>query len=83
MNKELEDYYNNYIDLFNLPGWQQLLNHFGSIAESANYVPTIRDARDLDYRQGQLAAISTLLNFQDTVKQTIASIEAGEADDAV
>lgn len=83
LNKELEDYYENYLDLFALPGWKQLLDNLRLTAETLNNVATIRDCRDLDYRQGQLATITTLLNFQDTISQTIASIEAQGADDVV
>lgn len=82
-NKELETYYNNFLDLFSLPGWKQLLDQLGSTADSLNSVSTIRDSRDLDFRQGQLAVITTLLNFQASVDQTVASIEAEETGDVV
>lgn len=73
--KELENYYGNFLELFLLPGWQQLQEQLKTTAESLNNVATIRDQRDLDFRQGQLATITTLLAFQTTVDQTLASIE--------
>lgn len=82
-NKELETYYNNFLDLFSLPGWKQLLDQLRSTADSLNTVTTIRDCRDLDFRQGQLAVITTLLNYQASVDQTVASIEAEETGDVV
>lgn len=81
-NKELEEYYDNFLDLFNHKGWKQLLEDLGSTAKNLNDVATIRDERDLDFRQGQLTTITTLLNFPESVRQTIDSIEAEEdADD--
>lgn len=82
-NKEIEEYYENFLELFSLPGWKQLLEQLQATANSLNNVVTIRDNRDLDFRQGQLAVITTLLNFQASVDATIASIEAGEADNVV
>lgn len=81
--KEIEDYYDSFLELFSLPGWKQLLEQLQATAEGLNNVATIRDTRDLDFRQGQLAVITTLLNFQASVDATIASIEAGEADNVV
>ena len=82
-NKELEEYYSNFLELFNLPGWKQLLDQLRTTADSLNNVSTIRDSRDLDFRQGQLNAISTLLNFQASIDQTIASLEAEANQDAL
>lgn len=82
-NKELENYYGNFLELFLLPGWKQLQEQLRQTAESLNDVSTIRDQRDLDFRQGQLKTITTLLAFQVTVEQTLTSIETEDAVDAV
>jgi hypothetical protein len=83
-NKEIESYYSNFLELFSLPGWKQLQEQIQTTADSLNNVTTIRDSRDLDFRQGQLAVITTLLNFQASVDASLAALEAdAEAANAV
>lgn len=77
-NKELEDYYGSFFELFTLPGWKNLVEQVQTTVDQLNQIRTIRDHRDLDFRQGQLDALTTLLNFEASIRQTMDTLEADE-----
>ena len=64
MDKEAEQYYDNYFSLFRRQGWKQLVNDFGSNAMQINSVEATKDADDLQFRKGQLNIIGYLLNME-------------------
>ncbi len=64
MDKEAEQYYDNYFSLFRQQGWKQLVNDFGSNAMQINSVEATKDADDLQFRKGQLNIIGYLLNME-------------------
>ena len=65
MDKEAEQYYDNYFSLFRQQGWKQLVNDFGSNAMQINSVEATKDADDLQFRKGQLNIIGYLLNMEN------------------
>ena len=77
-NKELESYYDNFFELFGTAGWKQLQKELETTAENINDIRSIKDPRDLDFRQGQLDVVRTMLNFEASIRQTVESIEAEE-----
>lgn len=77
-NKELESYYDNFFELFNTSGWIQIQEQIKETVNQVNDIRSIKDHRDLDFRQGQLDALRTLLNFEASIRQTVESIEAEE-----
>jgi hypothetical protein len=79
-NKDLERYYDNFFELFNLDGWKQLQEQLETTATQINDIRAIKDPRDLDFRQGQLDALRTLLNFEDSIRQTVVALEVEERD---
>ena len=54
MDRDDEQYYNNYFDLFRNDGWKQLVEELTDTAANINNVAVIKDAQDLFFRQGQL-----------------------------
>lgn len=82
-NKELESYYDNFIDLFSLPGWKQLQEQLEATEANLNQIRTIKDHRDLDFRQGQMDVLVTLLSFEASIRQTIEALGAEESSNAV
>tara|TARA_B100001939_G_scaffold341472_2_gene351119 strand:- start:302 stop:556 length:255 start_codon:yes stop_codon:yes gene_type:complete len=64
VDKEAEQYYDNYFSLFRQQGWKQLVNDFGSNAMQINSVEATKDADDLQFRKGQLNIIGYLLNME-------------------
>ena len=77
-NKELENYYNTFLDLFAYSGRKQLLEELETTVDQLNDLRSIQDAQDLAFRQGQLEALLTILNFETSVRKAIDSIEEDE-----
>ena len=66
MDKELQDYYDNYFSLFQHAGWKQLIEELEETADSINIL-TLENARDLHLVQGKLHMLNQILNWQDSV----------------
>ena len=64
MDKEAEQYYDNYFSLFRQQGWKQLMNDFSQNAGQINSVEATKDADDMQFRKGQLNVIGYLLNME-------------------
>jgi len=67
MDKETEEYYNKYFDLFYNDGWKQLIEELTQNAEAINSVEATKDGNDLYIRKGQLNVLAYMLNFESTV----------------
>lgn len=83
MQKELETYYDNYFDLFNHPGWGQLLEQLAVSKAQAENIRTVKDPRDLDFRQGQLNVLDVLINYKEITRQSYEAIAAEATQDAI
>jgi hypothetical protein len=64
VDKEAEQYYDNYFSLFRQQGWKQLMNDFSQNAGQINSVEATKDADELQFRKGQLNVIGYLLNME-------------------
>jgi len=67
MNKETQDYYENYFSLFMTDGWKQLLEEFSSNAFNINSVEATKDPDDMYFRKGQLNVLAHLINMESIV----------------
>ena len=67
MEKEVEQYYNIYFELFRSDGWKQLTEELTEVAAHTNNVAIVKDAQDLFFRQGQLDILMWLLKFEDSI----------------
>jgi hypothetical protein len=67
IDKETEEYYNKYFDLFYNDGWKQLIEELTQNAEAINSVEATKDGNDLYIRKGQLNVLAYMLNFESTV----------------
>ena len=66
IDQETEQYYNKYFDLFNNPGWKQLIEELQQNALVINSVEATKDENDLYVRKGQLNVLAYLINFEAT-----------------
>jgi len=66
LDQETEQYYNKYFDLFNNPGWKQLIEELQKNALVINSVEATKDENDLYVRKGQLNVLAYILNFETT-----------------
>ena len=78
MNTELETYFDNYFELFNSEGFKQLLQELSTNATQLADVQTVKDAEDLFFRKGQVAALATVINLQATIEASREQAEVEE-----
>ena len=67
LDRETEQYYNQFFDLFNNLGWKQLIEELQQNALVINSVEATKDKNDLYVRKGQLNVLSYILNFESTI----------------
>lgn len=84
MNKELEDYYNNFFELFRTNGWKQLMEELNNNIEQTDNLETVKDEQDLFFRKGQLAVFKSFTNLELVIRtaQEQAEFEEESEDDA-
>lgn len=70
MDKELEEYFNNFFELFRSEGWRQLINDLKENEEVINNIESAKDEQDLYFRKGQLNVIGTILNLQTSINNS-------------
>ena len=66
LDKETEQYYNKYFDLFRTDGWKQLIEELQQNALVINSVEATKNENDLYVRKGQLNVLAYILNFETT-----------------
>jgi len=66
MDQDTQKYYECYFDLFNNPGWKQLIEELTQNALVINSVEATKDVNDLYLRKGQLNVLAYLINFETT-----------------
>ena len=67
MTPELEEYFDNYNTLFNHPGFKQLIEELGNNARQLADLQTVKDQEELFYSKGQVAALATVINLENTI----------------
>lgn len=77
MDKQLEQYFNNYFDLFGTDGWKQLMEELNNNAVGVNNLQATKDSEDMYFRKGQLNVLASILNLQNTIEAS--HREASEA----
>ena len=68
IDKELEQYYSAYRELFMTPGWKQLQEDLAQNAGIINSVEACKDGDNLHFRKGQLTILANLLNLEAQIK---------------
>lgn len=80
MDKETEEYYSKYFDLFHNDGWKQLVEELRQNAMLINSVENTKDEEDLFVRKGQLKVLAYLLNFQSNMETSFEELEKENED---
>ena len=75
MDKELQIYYENLLDLFTRDGWKQFMEDIQDNADMLNDITTISDEKQFWYRRGQLEAVERILSYESTIKNTYEDFE--------
>tara|TARA_R100000734_G_scaffold18893_1_gene16958 strand:+ start:1827 stop:2081 length:255 start_codon:yes stop_codon:yes gene_type:complete len=75
LDKETEEYYSKYFDLFRTEGWKQLIEELKQNAMMINSVENTKDSEDLFIRKGQLKVLAYLLNFENNMETSFNELE--------
>lgn len=67
MTPELENYFNNFFELFRNEGWKQLVEELKNNAIHLNDLQTVKDVDEMNNRKGQLIVLANLINLENTV----------------
>ena len=78
MKPELETYFNNYNELFNHEGFKQLIQELSKNAVQLSDIQTVKDADDFFFREGQVAALASVINLQATIEAAREQAEVEE-----
>lgn len=70
MDKDTEQYFERYFDLFATDGWKQFIEDMKENKESLSDILSIKDANEFFHRKGQINVLSLILNFQDAIEQS-------------
>lgn len=81
MDKETEQYYNTYFDLFSTDGWKQLIEELRQNAFAINSVEATKDKNDLYFRKGQLNVLAHLLNLEATINNNFEELQKENDED--
>jgi len=80
LDKETEEYYSKYFDLFRTEGWKQLIEELKQNAMLINSVENTKDQEDFFIRKGQLKVLAYLLNFESNMETSFAELEKEDED---
>jgi|TARA_R110000868_G_scaffold114327_3_gene306378 hypothetical protein len=81
MKPELETYFNNYNELFNHEGFKQLIQELSNNAITLADIQTVKDTEDFLFRKGQVAALASVINLENTIAVSREQAEEEEVDD--
>ena len=81
MDKELGTDFRNYSDMFRTEGFKQLVNELSANAAQLADIQTVKDSEELHYRKGQVAALATVINLEQTVTTNREQLEAEDAEE--
>ena len=70
MDNELQKYYETLLDLFAHSGWKLFVEDIQENADLLNDILTIKDEQGFWYRRGQLEAVSRILSYESTIKDS-------------
>jgi hypothetical protein len=77
-DKDLEQYYNTYRDLFTSDGFKLLVEDLTKNAIAINAVESVKDANDLYFRKGQMSIIASIVNLEAQINVAEESVLADE-----
>jgi hypothetical protein len=75
MDKDLQDYYENLLDLFTTPGWKQFVEDISDNMEMLQDITTIQDEKQFWHRRGQLEAVSRIIQYESSIKNSYEDFE--------
>lgn len=68
MDKELEKYYESYLDLFVTDGWKNFVEDFQLAADNLSDVRNVATLEDMKLVQGKLDVMDRIINFETGIR---------------
>ena len=81
IDKDLEQYYNTYRDLFANEGFKLLVQDLANNANVINSVEATKDSNDMYFRKGQLSIIANIINLEAQIQAAEESIQEEDSSD--
>jgi len=67
LDKETQEYFEDYFELFSTEGWKQFIEEIEDIIDTFS-IENIKDQDDLKTTQGQLQILNRIANFEDSIR---------------
>jgi hypothetical protein len=74
VDKDTQDYFDRYFDLFASQGWKQFIEDMEDNRTLMSDLLTVKDANDLYYRKGQLEVLNRIVNFQLAIENAFEEV---------
>jgi hypothetical protein len=68
VDKDTQQYFDRYFDMFASEGWKQFIEDMEGNRDLMSDLMTVKDANDLFYRKGQVDVLNRIVNFQDSIE---------------
>jgi hypothetical protein len=68
VDKDTQQYFGRYFDMFASEGWKQFIEDMEGNRDLMSDLMTVKDANDLYYRKGQVDVLNRMVNFQDSIE---------------
>ena len=78
MDKDLRDYYDHRMALFNSQGWKDLRDDIQTMRDSTDTVQGVDDLRKLGVRQGEVSMMDWFLNIERMSREAYDELLAEE-----
>lgn len=75
MNKDLQDYYENYFEMFATKGWKQLMEEVDESIDAFK-IDNINNEQELMIARGQLSQLRSLKGLQSVIEQAYEDLDA-------
>lgn len=70
-DNELDAYFDRQLDMFNTPGWKELIEKAKEIREVSVDLRAIKTSEQFHFAKGQMDILDWLLNWESQVRQAI------------
>jgi len=70
MTQEEHKYFENFLDLFSMEGWKQLMSEL-EVRASSYSVHSIDNEQNLFKAKGELSVLANILNFENYIRQAL------------
>jgi hypothetical protein len=80
MDREIQNYYEDLLELFASAGWKHFIEDIESNKEILEDINTISDEKQFWFRRGQLEAVQRILGYQEAIVNSYEDfVEASDA----